>query len=131
MDTGNIARPQQAANVAPVPRTEAPAAVAGVKTELRVEQSVRQAGESEASRFETRPGLSSQVALDTAFREALDRDIVVDEDTHSLVYQTIDEKTGEVIRQLPDETMLKLRAYVRDLAEARSARLEHDVEKRA
>jgi uncharacterized FlaG/YvyC family protein len=37
------------------------------------------------------------------------------------VFQKIDERTGAVVRQLPEEAVLKLRAYARELREADSA----------
>ena len=50
-------------------------------------------------------------------REAVDRRLVIDAKTHSIVLQKTDPDTGETVEQLPDETMLKLRALSRDLME--------------
>ncbi|MDU0339672.1 flagellar protein FlaG [Bosea rubneri] len=50
-------------------------------------------------------------------REAVDRRLVIDSKTHSIVLQKTDPDTGETVEQLPDETMLKLRAFSRDLIE--------------
>ena len=50
-------------------------------------------------------------------REAVDRRLVIDAKTHSIVLQKRDPDTGETVEQLPDETMLKLRALSRDLTE--------------
>lgn len=50
-------------------------------------------------------------------REAVDRRLVIDAKTHSIVLQKTDPDTGETVEQLPDETMLKLRAFSRDLME--------------
>lgn len=50
-------------------------------------------------------------------REAVDRRLVIDAKTHSIVLQKRDPDTGETVEQLPDETMLKLRALSRDLIE--------------
>lgn len=50
-------------------------------------------------------------------REVVDRRLVIDPKTHSIVLQKTDPDTGETVEQLPDETMLKLRALSRDLME--------------
>ena len=50
-------------------------------------------------------------------REVVDRRLVIDAKTHSIVLQKTDPDTGETVEQLPDETMLKLRAFSRDLME--------------
>ena len=50
-------------------------------------------------------------------REAVDRRLVIDAKTHSIVLQKTDPDTGETVEQLPDETMLKLRALSRDMME--------------
>lgn len=67
-------------------------------------------------------------------REAVDRRLVIDTKTHSIVLQKTDPDTGETVEQLPDETMLKLRALSRDLMErARetTASSSHAVERTA
>jgi uncharacterized FlaG/YvyC family protein len=49
-------------------------------------------------------------------RESLQRRIEKDEAAGLLVYRTVDKETGEVVRQYPDEMVLKLRAYAREMA---------------
>ncbi|MGQ3355877.1 MAG: flagellar protein FlaG [Phreatobacter sp.] len=49
-------------------------------------------------------------------RESLQRRIEKDEAAGLLVYRTVDKETGEVIRQFPDEMVLKLKAYAREMA---------------
>ena len=41
--------------------------------------------------------------------------IMIDRAAAAIVYQTIDERTLEVVRQFPDEAMLRRRAYFRSL----------------
>lgn len=49
-------------------------------------------------------------------RESLQRRIEKDDAAGLLVYRTIDKETGEVVRQFPEEMVLKLRAYAREMA---------------
>jgi uncharacterized FlaG/YvyC family protein len=49
-------------------------------------------------------------------RESLQRRIEKDDAAGILVYRTVDKVTGEVVRQFPDEMVLKLKAYVREMA---------------
>lgn len=49
-------------------------------------------------------------------RESLQRRIEKDEAAGLLVYRTVDKETGEVVRQFPDEMVLKLKAYAREMA---------------
>jgi len=67
-------------------------------------------------------------------RDITERRLVIDQTTRSIVLQKKDPDTGETIEQLPDETMLKLRAFSRNLIEqAResAAASEHQVERTA
>ena len=50
-------------------------------------------------------------------REVIDRRIEVDPKTRAIVLRKTDRDTGEVVEQLPDETMLKLRALSREMIE--------------
>jgi len=49
-------------------------------------------------------------------RESLQRRIEKDDAADTLVYRTVDKTTGEVVRQFPDEMVLKLKAYAREMA---------------
>jgi uncharacterized FlaG/YvyC family protein len=49
-------------------------------------------------------------------RESLQRRIEKDDAAGILVYRTVDKVTGEVVRQFPDEMILKLKAYAREMA---------------
>ena len=128
METGNITKPVVAvAPVAPA-RADHLVAAGAVKTQLAPEASVQQAGEAPAVRFSPSDGADFHAAMDFVMREAVERNIVVDERTRELVFQTISKETGQVVRQVPDEAMLRLRAYVREMVEAEeSARAGGDV----
>lgn len=49
-------------------------------------------------------------------RESLQRRIEKDDAAGVLVYRTVDRQTGEVVRQFPEEMILKLKAYAREMA---------------
>jgi uncharacterized FlaG/YvyC family protein len=49
-------------------------------------------------------------------RESLQRRIEKDDAAGMLVYRTVDKVTGEVVRQFPDDMVLKLKAYAREMA---------------
>ena len=118
METGNISKSvAPAAPVAPA-RVEHLAAAGAVKTELTPETAVQQVEKSPSVRFAPSEGADFSAALDSALREVVERNIVIDPRTRELVFQTISKETGEVVRQVPDEAMLRLRAYVREMREA-------------
>lgn len=68
-------------------------------------------------------------------REVIDRRLKIDPRTRAIVLEKTNRDTGETVEQLPDETMLKLRALSRDLIEreraAASAAASHAVERTA
>ena len=43
----------------------------------------------------------------------LDTEVLVDSQSKDLIYRTIDTRTRQVVRQLPDQALLRLRAYAR------------------
>jgi flagellar protein FlaG len=118
METGNISKPVAPAVPAAPARVEMLAAAGAVRTELAPEASVQQAGEAPPVRFAPSDGADFSASLDQAMREVVERNITVDPRTRELVFQTISKETGEVVRQVPDEAILRLRAYVREMQEA-------------
>jgi flagellar protein FlaG len=119
MDLGGVNRPPVPA--AP-PRLDAMATAGAVKTELPQEASVQAVGEAPAVTFENRDGTQARARLDAAVREMIDRNTLIDPKTREVVYQSVDRKTGEVVRQVPDEMLLRLRAYAREMREADTRR---------
>lgn len=102
-----------------------------VRTELPREQRVVQpeAGSSAGAANDRRTGdqatRDERIVADRrarmqriadSIRESLQRRIEKDEDAGMLVYRTVDRETGEVVRQYPDEMVLKLKAYAREMA---------------
>lgn len=67
-----------------------------------------------------------------AVRESLQRRIEKDDAAGMLVYRTVDTVTGEVVRQYPEEMILKLKAYAREMErrqEGQAAGEQRTVEK--
>jgi flagellar protein FlaG len=42
--------------------------------------------------------------------------VLVDPATHDVIYRTVDERSRQVVRQVPDQALLRMRAYARSLA---------------
>ena len=53
--------------------------------------------------------------------------VLVDQATHDVIYRTVDERSRQVVRQVPDQALLRMRAYARTLAEGTSTTETHDV----
>ena len=65
--------------------------------------------------------------------ETVERKLVIDPQTRAIVIQKKDTRTGETVSQLPDEVLLKLRAYSRELSERarETAEANHQIERTA
>jgi flagellar protein FlaG len=131
MDTGSIAR---AAPISPlnVPhRAETLAAAGAVRTDLPPEAAVQQLAEADAVRFEPSDGAQARAKVDAALRTMIERHIEIDPKTREVVYQIVDSESGEVIRQTPDQALLRLRAYAREMLEQIEAARTTNVERLA
>jgi uncharacterized FlaG/YvyC family protein len=118
MDTGQISKP-----VAPAPpvtpvRADQLVAAGAVKTELAPESAVQQAGEAPAVQFAPHEGADFRASLESALRDVIDRNLLVDPRSRELVFQSVNKETGEVVRQLPDEAILRLRDYLGKMIDA-------------
>jgi hypothetical protein len=51
--------------------------------------------------------------------------VLVDPATHDVIYRTVDERSRQVVRQVPDQALLRMRAYARSLAQDTSAAAAH------
>ena len=117
MDAGSIVKTPAVTAPTASPRPDALHAAPGVSTELPAASTVQQTGETEAVLFDaarSAPG----AALDAALSEFIRRHIEIDPRTREVVFQVIDRETGRVLRQTPDEAMLRLKAYMRELRAA-------------
>lgn len=118
MEIGSIAKPATVSAPAAPPRVESLAHAGAVKTELAPEAATQQAGETDAVRFEPSEGADKRAALDSALRDMIERNTTIDPESREIVYQSVDKRTGEVVRQVPDEALLRLHTYARQLREA-------------
>jgi hypothetical protein len=107
MDTGLTATRASATPSINV-RTE-PALQSAVATQLDAARSVTAATNSHAT-----PGYDA--ALVPPPRQDTSLNIVLDPQSREVIFREILKRSGEVIAQTPGETMLKLRAYYREMA---------------
>lgn len=107
MDAGLTIRPIANVAAADVVRAAPAATAEAVRTQLTASQSVTAAAASEAPRNDPQkptgdPELTREVLIDPAARE--------------VIYRVVDVGTGRIVRQVPEEALLRLRAYTRALA---------------
>jgi hypothetical protein len=53
--------------------------------------------------------------------EVTERQVTIDPETQELVHQSIDARSGEVVVQYPDRSLLGMRAYIDRLGEKQKA----------
>ncbi|GAB4525644.1 MAG: hypothetical protein Tsb0019_27740 [Roseibium sp.] len=112
LDTG-LARPPSPTYTAITPATRAPEhKEPSAKTELPSEETVSPSSETESGRRsadnEREPRSGQEQTAPTVERRNL-----IDPDSESMVYIATNTETGHVVRQIPSETLLRLRAYAK------------------
>jgi hypothetical protein len=114
MSTDFSIKPVGAPVATPIPPPSSEAANRAIATQLPAPQSVTAADAG------VRPRLNSDSA-----DASVSHQVVIDRAAASIVYQVIDEKTSLVVRQFPDEAVLRRRAYFHtlDLAKSEPTRL--------
>jgi uncharacterized FlaG/YvyC family protein len=127
MDFGNAPRIAAATGAPPATRADVVAQAGSVGVDLPPEQTVQSAPAGAAVNVDVRAqDREAQSRADEARRaqaekappeQTVERKLVIDRETRAVVFQKKDQQTGETISQLPDETLLKLRAYSRELTE--------------
>lgn len=119
---GDVLAPAGSAPVdLPVEKTVR-SAPAGEALQLDIRARSQEARKRDAGRAATGRAARSEDSLER-MREVVERRLVIDPKTRSIVIQETNRDTGETISQLPDETILKLRAFSRDLIERARASL--------
>jgi hypothetical protein len=109
MSTDFSIKPVGAPVATPIVLPASHAASEAVATQLPPSQSVTAADVSARVRNDT-----------TSPRDALANQVFVDRDAASIVYQVVDKITSVVVRQFPDEALLRRRAYFHALDLAKS-----------
>lgn len=111
MEIGPVTRPSLP-NVGSVSRVMSVTSAAPVAAEMpstAVEQT------PEAPRSQAEPQRAP-----AADPDSVDRQIKIDPATQQVIYQAVDKTSGEVVRQIPEETMLRLQVYARAMRKADS-----------
>ncbi len=105
MDSGLTVRPAGVAAQTAGVRLDAAPVRDAVPTSLAPAQSVTAASKP----LEVRAEDTSHV-----------RKIILDAQSREVIYQVLDESSGRVVRQIPEEATLRLRAYIRAIADGAS-----------
>lgn len=110
----------------PLPRADIVATTGSVAVELAPEQTVQSAPAGEPVRYDLREdakrrGFDREAArgddAEDLPAEKIEKRLVVEPQTRSLVMEERDPDTGETTNTIPDEATLKLRIFARELAE--------------
>lgn len=104
MSTDFNIKPVGAPVAAPVVQPISEAAHHAVATELPAPQSVV-ASDAGARASDTR---AVQVSISSA---SVSNQVVIDRDARAIVYQVVDNRTSQVVKQFPEEAILRRRAY--------------------
>ena len=111
MDIGQVSRPSISA-VQPAQNSESVRPGRPVATELPAAKAVTAPAESAAARFEPSGRADQLVQAKRSLVGFIDRNNDIDPESRTLVTQTVDTRSGEVVRQYPDVNALRLRAYM-------------------
>jgi hypothetical protein len=130
MDFGNAPKLIPLGTGLVVPRSEILATVGGVAVDLPPEKTVQSASAGDAvkldlrteqrDRQDQRPAderKARDVGSEQQLRDVVQRRLVIEPRTRSVVLQEKDAKTGETIQTVPDEATLKLRLFARAIAD--------------
>ena len=135
MDFSSATRPAPISATNATPRADILAARNSVPVDLPPEKTVQSAQAGDAVLFEIRTRTreesgeaaaqrrtgadrqQEQLRADQLREGTVERRLVIDTRSRSIVLQEKDPDTGETISQLPDEALLKLRIYSRELTD--------------
>lgn len=121
MDTGLTIKPASTATQIGVGREDAlPMAKSG-PTELAPSQTVTASGSSTGT--QAQPGSPSRQGTDARLTSAfagtydfLDGQVLLDPQSREVIFRMIDVRTRRVVEQVPDQALLRLRAYTNAIA---------------
>jgi len=109
MDAGLTIRPVAGVAVTDYVRPAAAATAGTAPTDLPAEQTVTPAPSATPARNDSpQPGSSDSDYTTSS--------ITIDPQSREVIYRVIDSRTRQVIKQVPDETLLRNRAYSRAIA---------------
>ncbi|WP_237152555.1 flagellar protein FlaG [Oryzibacter oryziterrae] len=119
MDIGNV-RPVMTGITTPVPRAPAQS-VQTVQTDLPARSAVTETGKSDSNNVGTSTSDESAQATISHQRHmkrardserTLDDRVEMDSQTNRLVFQKVDVQSGDVVRQVPEESALRMHAMI-------------------
>jgi hypothetical protein len=114
MDLGTTTK-SAAVMAPPAPaRGETTAAPGAVRTDLPARSVVTATKPAEKVRYEPTDAARDMVTRELALRSSTRRQMDIDEATSAVVTKVIDEESGKVVRQMPEEALLRMRAYIRE-----------------
>ena len=111
MSTDFSVRPIGVSAQTPIARPAPEAAREAVRTQLPPTQTVTPSETAKTPRRES-------VQID---RERLSRSIEFDRDSAALIYKVVDQRTENVVAQVPDEAQRRSRAYFREMERQKEA----------
>jgi uncharacterized FlaG/YvyC family protein len=103
-------KPVGAPVAAPIVQHVSEAAQHAVATELPASQSVAAADSSARASTD-----SAAVRVSISNASSMSNQVVIDRDARAVVYQVIDTRTSQVVKQFPEEAVLRRRAYFHTL----------------
>jgi hypothetical protein len=123
MDFGGVRLAPAAAALPAVNRVEPTQSGArAVATQLPSQKAVRAAPEGKAVQVDVRNEKArEQMARDRLLSDFIRNKATVDPRTREIVYQSVNTRTGEIVRQFPDDVTLRLRDYVTFMEQSRNA----------
>lgn len=109
MSTDFNIKPVGAPVAAPIVQHVSEAVHHAVATELPASQSVSAADAS------TRANIDSAAVHVSISNASVSNQVVIDRDARAVVYQVVDNRTSQVVKQFPEEAVLRRRAYFHTL----------------
>jgi uncharacterized FlaG/YvyC family protein len=109
MSTDFNIKPVGAPVAAPVVQHVSEAAQHAVATQLPASQSVSAADAG------ARAEIDSDAVRVSISNASVSNQVVIDRDTRAVVYQVVDNRTSQVVKQFPEEAVLRRRAYFHTL----------------
>ena len=109
MSTDFNIKPVGAPVAAPILQPISEAAQHAVATELPASRSVA------ASDAVVRTNIDSDAVRVSISSASVSNQVVIDRDARSVVYQVVDNRTSQVVKQFPEEAVLRRRAYFHTL----------------
>jgi len=113
------------------PRVDAPTSQQAVKTDLPANRTVTAVAESNATQLDISNHAKTLLASEHAARRNVDVNTEIDPDTRQVILQYIDHATKQLVRQVPDEELLRLQAYVRTIVATSTSPSDKQVERLA